>query len=156
MVPIKRTLFLPFFILFLIISGCSHPKDLVLYQTFPGGVWKRFEPVKFTIPVEVGEMNCEVTFFARLIRGYEYPNFDFHMIMNTSSGEERIREYHMPVKGKNGQLAVQWNQDTCEVQVILKKELRLTKGILTIEIENLIPRIETANIAGAGIRLRKI
>ncbi|MEI6898405.1 MAG: hypothetical protein WCL00_00890 [Bacteroidota bacterium] len=152
----KKLLFLSLFILFLILSGCSEPKVQTWYQPFPGGIWKRFDPVKFNIPVVVDEMNCEVIFFARFVKGYEYPNFDFHMIMNTSSGEERIKEYHMTVKGKNGQMTGQWNHDTCEIQVILKKELQLTKGMLTIEIENLIPRIETAKIAGAGIRLRKI
>jgi hypothetical protein len=74
--------------------------------------------------------------------------------MTTPSGEERIKEYHMNIKKKDGGFIGPCNKDSCEVTINLKKQLMLTKGVLKIEIENLVPRLELNGLLSIGIRLR--
>ena len=78
------------------------------------------------------------------------------MIMITPSGEERIKEYSMDIRRKDGGFVGQFISDSCEVSIALKKELKLTKGILNLEIENLVPRPEVRGLLGIGIRLHPV
>jgi hypothetical protein len=91
---------------------------------------------------------------ARFDQGFEYETLNFNMIMNTPSGEERIKEYEMKVKSKAGSFLFPCAGDSCLGQQLLKKELWISKpGVLVIEIENLTPRLRTGGIRSAGIRL---
>lgn len=76
------------------------------------------------------------------------------MIMNTPSGEERIKEYSFRIR-RDGSFTGKCTGDSCEAVISLKKEMFFSSGgILRIEIENLVPRLETKNLLGVGIRLR--
>ena len=46
--------------------------------------------------------------------------------------------------------------EICEANIVLKNELYINKeGMLLIELENLIPRMETPGLLGVGIRLQQ-
>ena len=108
----------------------------------------------FEIPVEVQRKSYDVSLFIRHTKQYEFDDLNFNMLMTTPSGEERIKEYKMHIKKKDGGFFGQCNNDSCEVTISLKKQLTLTKGILSIEIENLVPRLEVKGLLSIGIRLR--
>jgi len=148
----KQIIFL-FFLVASTFSGCNKNKDYIIYHRFDDKVWKRFNILRFEIPVETTENLYDVSFFAKILNDYEFDYLDFNMIMTTPSGEERIKEYHIDVKRKNGTFIGQFVNDSCEYSVALKKGLTLTKGVLTVQIENLVPRLETKAILGVGIRL---
>ena len=147
------------FILFLVTvlfsyNACNKEKDYVLYHSFENQSWYRFNKLQFEIPLENSGRACDIYFFVRHKTDYEFDDLDFNMIMTTSSGEERIKEYHFIIKDRTGNFTGRCEKDTCIASIPLKKGIRFTKkGILKIEIENLVPRLETRGILGAGIRL---
>jgi gliding motility-associated lipoprotein GldH len=138
------------------ILGCSRAKDHTVYRKFEDRSWKRFSVLQFEIPVEQKTGYYDVFLFARFTKEYEYDELDFNMTMTTPSGEERIKEYHMNVKGKDGGFITPFSGDSCEITLPLKKGIQFTKGTLTLQIENLIPRLETRALLGVGIRLHPL
>jgi gliding motility-associated lipoprotein GldH len=110
--------------------------------------------LNFEIPVTDKLMNSDISFFIRYTKAYEFNDFDFNMIMNTPSGEERTRVFHIDIKQKNGKFCGKCNPDSCETVVVLKNGISLQKkGRLKIEIENLVPRLDLNGVLGAGIRI---
>jgi gliding motility-associated lipoprotein GldH len=150
----KKT-FLLFGILgMLLLSGCRKNNDYVLYYPFKQHVWQRFNKLQFEIPLRSSQKGWDIYFFAHHTKDYQYDNLDFNMIMNTPSGEERINEYHFEIKKKNGQFSGECTNDSCVATIALKKEIYLPeKGILKIEIENLVPRLKVEGLLGVGIRM---
>lgn len=129
--------------------------DYVLYHKFPNKTWERFNILSFELPVE--KMNkYDVVFFARLVPDYPFDVLDFNVVMTTPSGEERIKEYSMKIKDKMGRFLQPFQGDSCEYRINIKKEIKLSQGTLKIEIENLIPRLETTGILANGIRLHPL
>ena len=152
----RRVIILAGLILLITFANCTKNKDVIQYHPFNGLVWQRFDIIKFKIPLKRNETLFDLSLFARFTRSFEYENLDFNMIMTTLSGEERIKEYHLNAKKKSGEFYGEWKNDTCEISIPLKTELKLADDVLMIQIENLIPRLETGSIAGVGIRLHPI
>jgi gliding motility-associated lipoprotein GldH len=140
--------------LLFILSGCKKTDEIISYHKFKEHTWNRFEKIRFDIPVLDVEKSYDVYFFASHTREYEFDNLDFNMIMTTPAGEERIKEYTFLLKNKTGEFTGNCNQDSCMVTIALKKGLNLEKkGMLRIEIEALVPRLEINALLGIGIRL---
>ncbi len=134
-------------------SGCGKKESRELYHPFPDKMWARFNLLSFEIPVEKASV-YDIFLFARFEPGYKYETLDFNMIMNTPAGEERINEYKMEIKAKSGEFSIECNRDSCQGSVLLKKEISFAKpGLLKIEIENLMPRLNAEGVMGVGIRL---
>jgi gliding motility-associated lipoprotein GldH len=141
------------FLLLLMVTSCSNP-EIVQYHGFKNRSWNRFDKVKFTIPIQKSGKTYDVLFFAGVSRNYEYDNLDFNMVMTSPSGEERIKEYKFPVRNKQGGFLGSCNNDSCSNSLFLKKGLMVEKGgILTIEIEPLVPRVQIDEVLGIGIRV---
>jgi gliding motility-associated lipoprotein GldH len=143
-------------LILVIVSGCSKNNDYVVYHKFKDQTWPRFNILQFEIPVNSTGKIYDISLFVSHSKEYEFDDLDFNMVMTTPSGEERIKEYHMNIKRKDGRFAGQCYKDSCEVSVALKRELNLTKGILTLEIESLVPRLEIKGLLGIGIRLHPV
>jgi gliding motility-associated lipoprotein GldH len=152
----KKTGYFILILLLSTLSACKKEKDTIIYHKFEDQTWNRFNILQFEIPVEPGQAVYDVSFFIHLNRDYEYDYLDFNMIMTTPSGEERIKEYHMDIKGKEGEFLGQWTRDSCELVLPLKKEIQLTKGTLILQIENLVPRPQTRGLLGVGIRMHPV
>ena len=149
----KAMLFFGVLAIFLL-AGCQKNKDYVLYYQFKQHLWHRFNKLQFEIPLRPSLKGWDIYFFAHHTKDYPFDNLDFNMIMNTPSGEERIKEYHFEIKRKNGEFAGECTKDSCIATIALKKEIYFPeKGILKIEIENLIPRLEVHGLLGVGIRM---
>jgi len=148
--------FLISLILFAFLPACQpdHPNEV--YYPFRDQVWQRFNILSFELPVESSETPYRVLFFARHTREFPYQSLDFQMILRTPSGEERIREFQLSVRDSKEKFLGDWDGEQCEVSIILNRELVINKsGLLVIELENLIPRIETPGLLGVGIRLEQ-
>jgi len=142
-------------IIFLVIcQACLREKPTELYHKFPGNQWDRFNLLSFEIPVEKANGTWDIFLFAYFTCEYQYETLDFNMDLRTTAGEERINEYQMKVKSKEGKLLGEVKGDSCQLSITLKQQLKISKpGILKIEIENLIPRMATQGISGVGIRM---
>jgi gliding motility-associated lipoprotein GldH len=142
------------FLLLLILSGCKKNNDIICYHKFSNHTWNRFDKIRFDIPILDIDKPYDVFFFADHTKEYEFDNLEFNMIMTTPSGEERIKEYWFLLKNKTGGFTGTCDQDSCTVSISLKKGLRMEKkGMLRIEIETLVPRLQINALLGVGIRL---
>jgi gliding motility-associated lipoprotein GldH len=139
------------------LTTCTNLKtdEVQMYHRFEHQAWYRFDILKFEVPIEKTEKPYDISFFASCSKYFEYEELDFNMIMTSPSGEERIKEYHLKIKDKSGKFPGEFVGDSCIFVVSLKKGLSISKkGILKIEIENLVPRMETRGLFGVGIRLK--
>jgi gliding motility-associated lipoprotein GldH len=140
--------------LIFILYGCKKNNEIIRYHKFNNQTWNRFDKIMFDIPVLDIEKRYDVFFFANHTKEYAFDNLEINMIMTTPSGEERIKEYRFLLKDKTGGFTGNCNQDSCTASVTLKKGLRMDKkGMLRIEIETLVPRIQIHSLLGVGIRL---
>jgi gliding motility-associated lipoprotein GldH len=139
------------------VPSCNKKSDNQYYHCFINHSWYRFNILQFEIPVEKSDQRFDVYLFIRHNRDYEFNTMDFNMVMTTPSGEERIREYQMNIRNKGGNFSGRFIGDSCEVSIALTSEMHFPKkGILTIKIENLIPRMETNGLLGVGIRMKPV
>ncbi len=150
-----RTLLSLSALLFLLLTGCSKKAPVGQYHPLAGQTWERFDILNFNIPMtEPG--TYDVTLTAGLTPAFEYDVLAFNMVMNTPSGEERIREYQLDVKKQDGSYAIPCKGDSCSGKVVLKRGMRVQKpGMMKIAIENLTPRVKTAGVRGIGITLER-
>lgn len=150
---LNHFILIPALILF---SGCRQDDPDGVYYPFKEHSWQRFNILKFELPVKQSERPYKVVFFARYDQDFPYPSLDFNMVMNTPTGEERISEFQLKIKDADDHFLGTCDQGIYEGSVILNKELYLNKGgMLLIEVENLIPKMETPGLLGVGIRLQK-
>jgi gliding motility-associated lipoprotein GldH len=149
----KFFLFFGIILLQVSLDSCRK-REVVFYHPFQDHSWHRFDKLRFTIPVTEVNKPVNLWFFARHTKEYEFENLDFSMIMNTPSGEERINQYHFRIKNAYGDFSGKCSGDSCEAAIALKKGIVFSeKGDLKIELENLVPRMETKNLLGAGIKV---
>lgn len=148
--------FLIFLILLLANSGCMPDERNEVYHQFQDQSWQRFNILSFELPVKASGSPQKVVVFIRHNEKFPYRRLDFHMIMRTPEGEERSREYSVPVRNDAEKPLGTCEDGNCEVSQVLKKDLHISSsGLLVIELENIIPRIETPGLLGIGIRLEK-
>jgi len=137
-----------------IVFACTSEKSYEIYYPLKNQSWNRFNILRFEIPITQTKKTFDVYFSANITRQFEFEDLIFNMVMNTPTGEERINEYQMKIKSPTGTFLGQCQQDSCINKILLKKNLLISKaGILTIEIENLTPRIVTPGVLGIGISL---
>jgi gliding motility-associated lipoprotein GldH len=149
----KKTFIYGLLFIFLL-PGCKKNNEIICYHKFKERSWNRFDKIKFDIPIPDENRPYDVFFFASHTKDYEFDNLEFNMIMTTPSGEERIKEYLFLLKNKTGDFTGNCNRDSCTASIALKKGLRMEKkGILKIEIETLVPRLQIKALLGVGIRL---
>lgn len=147
-----------YIILFLLLglTGCASRETSEIYFSFRENTWYRFNKLDFLVPVEKTDDPMDVVMYVLHNEEFPFRSLDFHMIMNTPSGEERIKEYHLVMRDTTGKLTGTPEEDHFITTMILKKELHFMKaGTLEIELENIIPRMKTPGLIGIGIRLEK-
>ena len=145
-------------VILLVISflACTNNGRNEAYYRFPMQTWDRFNILNFDIPLEKREHPVTVTFFARYTRVFSHASLDFHVIMKTPNGEERIREYSMKIKNREGNFLHEFTGDSCEQSLVLNDELFISReGVLHVDVENLLPRLKTQGLVGVGIRVSK-
>jgi gliding motility-associated lipoprotein GldH len=144
-------------LLFLLtLAGCSGKQDYVIYYPFRNQTWDRFNFLRFEIPIEKPAGVYNVDLFIHHTSAYEFDDLDFHMVMTTPSGEERIKEYSMKIRRKDGGFTGKCTPDSCEVSIPLKQELTLSPGTMVIELENVVPRLQVRGLLGLGIRVTPV
>ncbi len=142
------------FLIFLLFPGCKKNNEIISYHRFNDQTWNRFDKIRFDIPILNVDKRYDIYFFANHTKNYEFDDLKFNMVLTTPSGEERIKEYKFILKNSTGGFISDCYQDSCTASIALKKGLQLEKkGMLRIEIETLVPRLQINNVLGIGIRL---
>ena len=152
-IPHKLTLIF-FVILVILFSSCKKKESIDYYHRFENQSWYRYNLLSFELPVSEPGKSWDIFFFIRHTKAYEFNTLELNKTMNTPSGEERIKEYHLDIKRKDGGFIGICTPDSCEVIVTLKNGIIIqNKGTLKIEIENLVPRLNLNGVLVAGIRI---
>ena len=139
-----------------VFSSCSKENHQEKYFNFQNSSWNRFNRLKFEFTINEKRKRYDVIFRLRIHRSCSLVGIPFNMVLNTPSGEERIREYFLQLRNKDGSFRGECRNDFCVYTMILKKDLFCSKeGKFRIEIENLNPRMETEGILAAGIVLEQ-
>jgi len=137
-----------------LITACTRPAPVEQYISFPDSTWYRFNKMNFELPVRPSETSADIILFARVTRDFPYGTLEFNMIMDNPSGEERIREGHLDVRGADGNFKGRFEGDSCYLETVLVRNFMVTeKGLIRIELENLVPRLKTPGLLGVGIRI---
>ncbi len=148
----KRLIF-SFAILFMV-AGCSQRQPAELYFYFADSRWERRNILSFEFPVEQENRVVDVVLTGIITPGFEWEKLDLNMTMKTPSGEERINEYTLKVKSPDGTFLGELNNGKYHFTHILKKQLNLSeKGVLTVQIENLVPRLYAEGVSGIGLKM---
>ncbi len=149
----KRIGFVSIFLILFLGSCTIKKKEVIVYHQFANHSWYRYDKLLFNVSVEEINKPYDIFLFARHSTGYEFDNLDFGIIMNTPSGEERINQYNFLIKKKFGGFSGVCNQDSCEATIAIKRGIIFSKkGVLKIEVENLVPRLEVKELYGVGIK----
>ena len=150
----NRTVLIYSILFLFILEGCKKNNEIIRYHKFNDRIWNRYDKIMFDIPVLDVDQRYDVYFYANHTRDYEFDNLEFNMVMTTPSGEERIKDYLFLLKDKTGGFTGTCYRDSCTASIALKKGLRLDKkGMLRIEIETLVPRLQINALLGIGIRM---
>ena len=142
----------------LLFTMCNRkPREIISYHRFDKFTWYRHDNLVFNIPVDEIQKPYDILLFARHTRAYEFDDLDFGMIMQTPSGEERINEYNFRIKDKFNGFTGKCSGDSCEATIVLKRGIVFSqKGMLKVEIENLVPKMEVQELLGIGIKLTPV
>ncbi|MCX6244538.1 MAG: hypothetical protein NTU98_07495 [Bacteroidetes bacterium] len=136
------------------LTACKKNNEIISYYKFPNQTWDRFTILKFDIPILETGKKYDIYFFAHHTKAYEFDNLKFNMVMETPSGENRIKEYLFMIKNRSGGFLGTCTADSCSASIALKKELLMDKkGMLRIRVEALVPRLEIKGLLGVGIRM---
>lgn len=139
-----------------LLQACSSENSIEKRITFPAESWQRFDILKFEFPVTEPGKSYDFVFVLRCKKSFAYDDLPLNMVLNTPSGEERIREYKMPIKDLNGSFKGTYNGDTCVIEIVLKRNLYCSnKGVMKVEIENLNPKLETQGVFSSSLVLIK-
>jgi gliding motility-associated lipoprotein GldH len=134
--------------------ACQGPKPVELYYDLPEAAWTRFNTLRFELPVTQKNLVADVFLIGDFTEKYEHNVLNINMIMKTPSGEERINEYEMKIRTKEGVFEGEKSEHGQRISIVLKRQLNLADtGRLIIDIENLVPRLRTEGVRGIGIRL---
>jgi len=137
-------------------AGCSSKPAYYDAISFEKGSWNRFRYLNFEFLTD----NPEMTYDLSVIITYnDYINIDMlpvNVVMVLPGGEERIREYNIFLKERNGAMKGEKKEGRYELKVLLRESQQFTeKGPVKIEIENLNPKLETPGVLSFGLLVEK-
>jgi gliding motility-associated lipoprotein GldH len=139
----------------LAISSISCDKGPVYekYLSMKNTVSDRFDQKLYEIQIDDINKSYDITLSARVTEQFQYDNLPVYVILTTPSGEERMREVSIPVRGNNHMLGLPIGK-LFESRIVLWKNINMAeKGKCKISIENMIPKIQTEGIDALGITL---
>ena len=140
----------------ILMISCSHEKQEERKILFSNNSWQRYDILKFEFPITEAGGSCDLLFELNCSKSFMYDDLPLNMVLNSPSGEERIKEYLMKIRDKNGECTGTIKGDSCYTRLVLKKGLYCSrKGVLKVEIENLNPKLQTEGIYSAGMILIK-
>lgn len=136
-------------------SACKKGPVFEHYIKMKNATWDRFDIKPVQIPVAEAGVSYDIAVVVRCTEQFKYDNLPFYAILTTPSGEERMREVTVPVKG-NGKLLVDPETLKAESRLYIWKQITITeKGNCKLTLENMIPYIQTEGIDEIGIVVTK-
>lgn len=152
-----RQIIVLFLIPFLVIPfACNKNDRQCQFVSFDNQAWKRFEKQKFGFPVINTSASFDIKLILRHNDDYPFDNLYINVVMEMPGGEERILEQDFRVRDALGNFLSNDRNGYRELSFYLFKGLHFSgKGVCSMEIENLIPKMEIPGILELGVCLQK-
>jgi len=144
------------FMSMLLVFSCSTNSPVFeRYNKFSNNTWDRFNQVIFNIPLQKTENDYDIFLVIKPSKDFTYNALPVYVIMDTPSGEERMKDVTVHMKEGNKFVGEVEGQPVV-IKTLLWKALRISdKGNCRISIENMIPKIQTIGISEIGIMVEK-
>lgn len=140
----------------LTLSSCQKGLVYKEYHKFDNYTWGRFDKVRFEIPVKDAGLTADIVFTIRHITQYPYDNLPVNIILTTPSGEERIMEKDILLKGANGEFKGSVAGDLWDFEETIWPQFYFTeKGKYVVEFENLIPKTGIPGMVDIGVKVKE-
>ncbi len=146
-----------FFLFFVVVlSGCRQQPPFQQSHYFPGDKWRRFDFVRFKIPVSAGDsLDMDLT----VIHGktFNHKQLRLNVTVYKPDGEYRSRDVLLHLKGKKGEWISQpADSGYLQKTVHIAKALHFSSGdTCTVRIEHKIPFYEIEGVHKLVLKARK-
>jgi len=144
------------FAVFLIftLSGCQEDNSVSQIRNFTDSTWQRFDYLNFDFQIEEIDDSYDIMVLLRTTEDFPSQALIINLVMYLPSGEERIREYKLEVKDKEGEMLGEKKAGYYERFISIRKQMKINEtGVLKFEIENLMTKYLTPGIVEFGIVL---
>jgi gliding motility-associated lipoprotein GldH len=149
-----RTLTLLVIITSFMFAGCSNDKSVTKINSFSNSTWERFDYVTFDFPIDEENVAYNIYLLIRYTSNFPSEALLINFVMTLPSGEERIRDYRIALKEKDGSLLGEAKAGYYEQLKTIRKGMLIGQsGNLNIEIENLMTKYYTPGIVELGVIL---
>jgi gliding motility-associated lipoprotein GldH len=140
-------------VLFLVVTAaCNRHQEVSQFHAFRNAIWQRFDHVNFTLPVENTDKKYDVYIVVRYTEKFPSDVLPVNVVMNTPGGEERIKDYNLFLKNKQGEMLGENNNGVFTQVIKIREGIKFdTSGPLKFDIENLMPKYYTPGIVEFGI-----
>ncbi len=139
-----------FIVSILLLLSCNdfEKKKMERLHDFNQKTWNRFDKLHFSFPIEQKDKGkYGIKFFVKTTDKMTYEMFPFHLILDTPSGEKRVKEFEFPLDS-----TTQIKGEPQKYMLSIYQNLLVNDtGNLMISIEQLIPKYTTPGFEKAGI-----
>lgn len=137
----KRIL-LPVVLFFFVLTSCNKAPVFDEGHIFGEDIWNRFDKISFKVPVKHKDGYYDIYFIVKHTAALTEDRLPVYFIMNTPSGEERMKEVKLKVRDNqayNGENA----EGTYTLKTLLWQGVSIPEtGTMTVEVENIFPKIQ--------------
>jgi gliding motility-associated lipoprotein GldH len=143
-----------FAVLMLTAAACSRDDSVAKIRGFVNNTWERFDFVTFSFNIEEEASAHNIYLLLRYNDDFPSEALVINLVMTLPSGEERIRDYAITLKEKDGSLSGVEKAGYHEKVFTVREGMRIPEaGTLNFEIENLMTKFFTPGIVEIGIIL---
>jgi gliding motility-associated lipoprotein GldH len=140
----------------LLAGGCNKTAPILQIHKFKNGEWERFEFLNFELPVEKDRVAYNISVELSFIAAFPSESLYVNVVMTTPSGEERIKDYNLTVKDRDGNFLGTKTDGIYKLSIPIRKGIRFNEaGVCKFEIENLMTKYVTPGIIDFGIKMEK-
>ena len=144
----------------LLFTACTRGPLLEEFKSIPDANWIRFQTLWFDYPADEKTDPCTLSLIVRYTDEVPFTVLHIMGTIHTPSGEMRYREYHVPLKDREGNVDGALLEEPDQALKVYEKEISLRKdfvfsedGKYKIEIENLMTKYDNPGIVSIGLRI---
>lgn len=137
--------------------ACKRDKGLTVFNSFPERAWSRFEKQSFDFRIADNSFPYDLMLILRHSENYPFGNLYVNVVTEMPGGEERIMEHDFKMKDSDGAFLSRVKEEGYrEITFPLHTGLHFAEeGSCSVEIENLIPKIEIPGVLELGVILQR-
>jgi len=141
-----------FLFIFIFLSSCHPGRIFEEHRKMENYSWKKHQNIVFEFPVEDISVNYDIYIAIRHATQYPYRNLLISTILTTPSGEQRMTDYDLKIRDKDGKPLGDGLGDLWDLNIPLRKDFHFHEaGTCVLEIENRMLKSITPGILEIGL-----